>query len=252
MDAEAINAIANDPHVSPWLKMPPELDRADLSPLVLNPENVTLISDCGRGAYILHKISPCLYVAHSLALKWARGAMMQKLMQEGFAYMYTKTDAIEIQTICPDENLPALRWAYIAGFRKMFHSHGASYMTQNYMDWVVRDGENRREGEAFHESLGDHVDHAPDPVHDSWVGATVRCAQAANLHKGVELYNRWAALVGYERVRIISHAPPLVDIGGDIVSLSERGVELLHVQTRKSPPNSPPEGLSNDETELGS
>jgi hypothetical protein len=260
MNADLINSVANASGVFPFLALPPGVLRGDLSPLVLNPENVTLVSDCGRGAYILHKISPCLYVAHSLALKSARGHVMQALMRDGFAYMYTQTDAIEIQTVVPTENRPATIWAHLAGFRPMFRRESAMvcngilsdvvYMTQNYMDWAVRDDINQKEGEAFHDGLGGHLDHRPDPVHDRWVGATLRCAKAGNLHKGVQLYNRWAALVGYLPVQIISHNPPLVDMGGDIVSLSERGVEFLH--TRKRAPSPPPEGLSNDDAMLGS
>jgi hypothetical protein len=174
--------------------------------------------------------------------------------------MYTQTDAIEIQTVVPTENRAATIWANLAGFRPMFRRENAVecnwrmsdavYMTQNYMDWVVRDGDNQKEGEAFHTALGDHLDHAPDPVHDRWVGATIRCAKAGNLSKGVQLYNRWAALTGYFPAVIISHAPPLVNIGGDVVGLSERGVEFLH--TRNRVPSSPPEGLSNDDAMLGS
>ncbi len=111
---------------------------------------------------------------------------------------------------------------------------GASYRSLLYRDWVLKHEPNRKLGQAFHEQI--HAAspalalHAEDPVHDAWVGATIKGCQAGNIAKSVKLFNRWALQHSYMPSAILSHIPPCIDTGDAILGLSDAGVEILKVK----------------------
>jgi hypothetical protein len=237
-DPEPFNEIFAEPTVRPWMGF--GMEARDLAPLVRDPANYCFLTDNRQGGYILHRLDQGLYAAHTLALPAARGTPMFRLMIEGFAFMFTATDAVEIVTMVPDGNENGDRWAQIAGFRDVFRRDacftlidelvGASFRSLAYGDWVLRDAHNRMVGEHFHEVLVKHgaeVNHPADRVHDYWVGATIRGARRGNLAKSVALFNRWAAQAGYLPARIISVTPPVVDIHTSVIGLSPDGIEVL-------------------------
>ena len=103
------------------------------------------------------------------------------------------------------------------------------------MDWMVSP-QNEQAGQDFHELLEEaktHADsplptHDDDPAHDRAVGAAVMMCQRGQARKGVVLYNVWAAAAGYEQVKLLSEAPPVVDILDAIVGLNNAGeLEVL-------------------------
>lgn len=237
LDPSPFNRIANHPDVLPWLGVE---GAADLTPLVSNPDNICLLTDEADGGYILHRRDHGLYEAHSMAVPEARGKRMLQLMREGFAFMFTATDAVEIATFCPDGNLAADRWGQIAGFREQYRREGVflhdgirvggSYRSLTYQDWVLKDRDNLHVGQGFHAMLaasGFEPEHADDPVHDHWVGATIKGCIAGQSVKAVALYNRWASVAGYLPARLLATAPPVVDIATCVLGLGPQGPRVL-------------------------
>ncbi len=249
LDPEPFNRIFNDPSVRPW--MGHGCEAQDLSVVVGNPANFCFLTPNHDGGYIVARLDEGLYVAHTLALPSARGRPMLKLMREGFAYMFTATDAVEIVTTCPDGNEAGARWADCAGFVETHRREGsfpmmgklvgASYRSLLYRDWVLRHEPNRRAGQAFHDQL--HAAnpalalHPDDPAHDAWVGATIAGCQAGNISKSINLFNRWALQTGYFPSAILSHVPPVIHSGDAILGLSAAGVEILSVKVGQAQPD---------------
>jgi hypothetical protein len=241
LSAEKFNIIANDPEVRPWLGIPGEATApVDLSAIVGNPDNFCFLTQEQDGGYVLIKHGPGQYVAHTLSLPPARGRPMLKTMRDGFATMFMATDAMEIVTMIPDGNAAADKWAGIAGFREMFRRElffplmgemvGGSFRSLLYADWAAREKNNVVLGELVHERMhgaGVAVSHAPDRVHDAWVGATMGCAIEGNATKGVVLYNRYAAQAGYAPLKLIGTNPPLVDTGQCIIQLVSGRFDIL-------------------------
>jgi hypothetical protein len=234
LESEDLNRIANDPEVRPWLGGEGFID---LTEIAANPDNICLLTPNRDGAYVLHKLQSGMYEAHSLALETARGKPMLTLMRDGFRWMFTATDALEICTKCPDGNPAAARWADLAGFRETFRREGAfdgrgvSYRTLHYPDWILKDRRNQKEGERFHEvleALRPHS-HADDPAHDFWVGATVEGCRRGNISKAVAMYNRWAVFAGYMQSTILSVMPPVANIGDAVVHLMDEQVQVLRL-----------------------
>lgn len=223
----------------------------DLSVVVSNPANFCFLTPNSDGGYIVARLDDGLYVAHTLALPSARGRPMLKLFREGFEYMFTATDCVEVVTTCPDGNDAGARWAEVAGFTEtdrrddffpmMGKLVGASYRSLLYRDWVLKHPPNRQRGRDFHTQL--HAAnpalalHAEDPVHDAWVGATIKGCQAGNVEKSVRLFNRWAVQHGYFPSAILSEKPPLIDTGDAILGLSDAGVEILSVKASQAEPS---------------
>lgn len=219
----------------------------DLSPIVANPFNFCLLTEQEDGGYVVAQLDKGLYVAHTLALPSARGKPMLRLMREGFEWLFTATEALEITTLVPDTNGAADRWAEIAGFRETFRREdffpldgklvGGSFRSITYADWVTGHPLNRIEGEAFHAKIHAASDdlgtHADDPVHDAWVGATVKGVRAGNTDKAVSLFNRWAAQAGYHQAQIVSRHPPVIDSGDALLTLQDGDVQVLSVKVAR-------------------
>lgn len=220
------------------------LEPKDLGPVVANPANYCFLTEREDGGYLVNRLAEGLYVAHTLALPSARGLPMLRLMRDGFAYLFTATDAIEVTTLVPDGNAPADRWAQLAGFRETFRREaffplmgqavGGSFRSLGYVDWALAHAPNRTLGHAFHDQL--HAAspslalHPEDPAHDAMVGATILGCQAGNVNKSIALFNRWAAQAGYMQSAVLSVVPPVIDTGDAILGLDRGEVKILHVK----------------------
>lgn len=253
LDAAVFNAMANDPTIRPWLG---GIGPLDLTGLVADPQNFALLTPQCDGGYLLIRRDLGLYEAHSLAYPSARGRPMLELARDGFRYMFTATDAIEIVSKCPDGNTAALRWAEIVGFEHLgwrdeaFDLNGSlvgcSFKSLTYQSWVKKDRRNKVDGQRFHAKLteikGDI--HPEDASHDYWVGATIEGVRQGNVGKAVSLYSRWAAQMGYFQPTILSFNPPVVDQGDAVVTLLHGEPHFLSVVM--------PEGLHVPKTEATS
>lgn len=238
LSAQAFNVIANHPEVRPWLGF--GSGELDLTAIVEDTSNVCFLTPEEDGGYILHKLHPGLYEAHTLALPSARGRPMLETMRDGFATMFMATDAIEIVTRVPDGNEKAAKWADVAGFREVFRREhafmlmdetvGVSFRSLHYGDWVLRDKRHLELGRLFHEKLSTHsghIPHADDPVHDAWVGATMGGCIEGNVSKAIGLFNRWAAFSGYHQATILSLNPPMIHTGDATVQLVSGRLDVL-------------------------
>jgi len=241
-DAAELNRIASHPDVRPWIGYT-EGDAIDLSNVVENPANFCFLTDRGLGGYILVNKGNGLYEAHTLAMPADRGKPMLRLMREGFAFMFLATDCLTVTTLVPDGSLQAASWAKLAGFRFSFRREaffrldgrlvGGSFMSLAYEDWVSRAPGLEEEGRAFHDMMEEkrpHGSHADDEIHDRWVGATIQGIRCGNILKAIALYNRWAAIAGYQSAIAVSANPPLVDIGDAVIQLVDGRMDALKVR----------------------
>lgn len=236
-DVEFFNRVANDPSVRPFLGGLGGADDTsplDLGPLISNPAVVALQTD--HGGWIFHPILPGAYEVHTLFLPVGRGRRHRAAAAEGFRFMFTRTDCLEILTKCPDDNGPA-RWASAQlGFRERFHRPdawaegvGISYRAFTLDDWVARDPVCWGEGQNFHAELeaakaaagSARPVHADDPAHDRAVGAAALMIRAGQVGKGVGVYNRWAAFAGYQPVEALSAT--VLDVRDALVELRPDG-----------------------------
>jgi len=241
LDATKFNIIANDPEVKQWIGYNEDAV-VDLTNVISDINNYCLLTDDEDGGYILHNLGDGLYVAHTLSLKSARGQPMADLMHEGFQFMFTTTDCLEISTLIPDGAIAAERWAKFAGFRNTFRREsffnlngnkvGGQFMTMTYSDWVYKAPKLKEAGETFHsfieENIG-HPNHPDDDIHDRFVGATILGCEENNAAKVINQYNRWALLAGYQPSTIVNASPLVINIGNALIQQTNGSMEILKV-----------------------
>jgi hypothetical protein len=181
-----------------------------------------------------------VYEAHTQVLPEGRGAWALQMAHAAVLWLFAGTDAVELLTRVPHGNRPALAltkamhgefdftckkgWVYDG---KIVACDIYSMPIQTWM----RTAPNLVErGRWFHESLKreyrrigqlDHI-HDDDDVHDRYVGVAVEMILAGQVVKGAMLYNRWAALAGYEPLQIVNFDPLMIDISESVL-LVEKG-----------------------------
>lgn len=236
LDASKFNLIANHPDVRPHLGGSEVINQEQIS----NINNYCLMTDDETGAYYLQNFGEGRYVVHTVALKSARGKPMAELMKEGFKYMFTSTDCIEIQTFVADGERQAERWTEYAKFRKTFHRDnaieingiivGMQYYTMTFDEWISNSDICKEKGEEFHKFLEEeigHPNHPDDEIHDKYVGATILCCENGNAPKGILQYNKWAVPTGYQASFIASITPLVVNIGNALLQQTNGSIKLL-------------------------
>jgi len=241
LDWEALDLIANHPAVKPFLGFPPELtERVTYRRSVSNPENYAFVTRSGLAAVLFLRAAPGLYHVHTMATPDGRGREIARLAAEAVRFMFMATDCHEIATMIPDGNRSALGLANLNGFKHAFRREnafwffgqkaGASYRYLRLEDYIHRSRALETLGETFHARLhlaDVEVDHPKDEIHDRWVGAALAMCLEGALAKGVGNYNRWAAIAGYQAVRLVSVTPPLIDMGTAHVHIAGGGLEIL-------------------------
>jgi hypothetical protein len=238
-DPAPFNRIANDPDVKEWVGGEPD-SVLDFTSLVLNINNVCLLTEDENGGYILENIGNGHYIAHTLALKTARGKPMASLLIEGFHYLFIATDCRQVSTSVPDGNVAAKRWAEFAGFREVYRREqcfslhgkmvGESFMTLTWLDWVSKAPKVKAAGEEFHafvEGIEAHPNHPEDDIHDRVAGATLLACREGNTAKAIALYNDWAKLARYLPVTILSLFPPTLNMGETVIQLYDRSLRVI-------------------------
>ena len=232
-DADFFNDICNRPEVRPGLG---GTGRIDVSPLVLEPRNIALRTE--HGGFILQPHGAGFYSVHTQFAAEGRGAHAIAAMRAGLDFMFTRTDAMRIFSHCPDDNSGALALAKSGGARLWFRNElepqlgPGQVVAWDIFDWVARTPDLEAEGEEFHDVSEKAIaangielpDHPHDPIHNRYVGATVRMARAGQVRKGVLVYNLWAGAAGYPPADFISESPPTINAGlGMIVQLAPDG-----------------------------
>lgn len=235
-DATRINTVLNHDAVRPWVLMPGQ-EALDLSAFVADPHNVVLMTEDGQVgiAFVWHE--PGIYEAHTVALPDARGSRVLAAVRSMIAFMFVTTDAMELLTRVPVNNIAADALARAVGGTLDFERAAAwptdkgpvavRHYALRYHDWVRSAELVERFGEFFHERLEaenarlgvpDEI-HDHDPAHDRHVGAAVAMILAGQPAKGIVLYNRWARFAGYLPATLMSHAPLIIDIQSHVLRI---------------------------------
>jgi hypothetical protein len=236
LDPTFLNRVVNDPTVRIWLGGTGEID---LTGIVTNPANICLQGE--YGGFILIKHEPGIYESHSQFLPEGRGREAVRLMRDGFRYLFTRTDCIEVQTKIPQANSAAVGLARLAGFDPIFSRKGVwdgddvVYGSLTLDRWLARDGEIASYGRWFHDRLdagkaeagSERPSHEDEDCHDRAVGAAMLMCRAGNTRKAVWTYNRWARLAGYQTIELISEVPPVLDVRDAVVEVRGDDMEVL-------------------------
>lgn len=216
-DAAFVNELANHPAIRPFIGG--GLEPLDLTAVCQNPANVILVVE-GAGAWLLQMLMPGVYELHTMFLPEARGRAYFAAAKEALAYMFSRTDALEIITKCPDDNGGARMASAVIGFRERFRREGAwetgpgiSYQVFSIDDWFVRDRGCLAEGRAFHTALEAAklaqgctlAVHPEDDAHDRAVGAACLMIKGGQAAKAVGFYARWAIFAGYQPFQALSN-----------------------------------------------
>lgn len=222
--AERVNEICNHAEVRPWLGGNTS-QRVDLAPIISRPENVVLLGEFG--AIVFMRGQPGLYEAHTQILPEGRGQWALNFAQACLHWMFCRHDAMEVATRVPDGNLGAKGLARGLGFRKEFVRHdgyridGEAHAAEIYFltlqAWQATAPGLVERGIEFHESLDRQGKKSPthpeDANHDRYVGATMEMVRGGQVAKAMVFYNRWAFVVGFPLIGVISWNPLIIDVG---------------------------------------
>lgn len=239
-DGSFLNDVSNHPDVRPGLGGSGDVD---WRPFARNIDNVLLVNE--HGGWVLHKLAPGLYEAHSQFLPAGRGPQLGPLMREGFRYLFCETDCVEVVTKAPADNPGAIGLCRAAGFQHVFTREQAwpqeggptsiSYQRLSFDRWKALDDVIASVGAMFHDKLETAKQEAGSPLpvhghdesHDRAVGAAVLMALHGNPQKAIALYNRWAVFVGYAPISLRSEHPVMIDVGDALIGAKGDDIEVL-------------------------
>ncbi len=234
LNYKIFNEIANHKEVRPFLGGKGFLD---LKSIVENLNNFCFVTDEENGGYIVINKGTGSYEVHTFSYPCARGKTMFKLMRQARAFMFLRTDCIELQTYVPEGLTNINLWASNSGFREDFKREncfdldgtkvGLTYYSMSYEDWVLKDIDNKIEGQNFHTVI--EANHEDDDVHDYWAGATYRAVKNFNYIKAISFYNKWANRTGYAPISVVSVQPLVVNIESHILALNGTDIIVLKV-----------------------
>jgi hypothetical protein len=226
-DATHVNSILNHPEVHPWVAR--DSTTLDLSPIIGHPDVVALFAD--KGGQVYQRLLPSLWEAHSAFLPEGRGDYALSVTRATLAWMFTRTDACEIVTRVPHGNLAAkalarsisgqLEFTIPGGWVKDGSPIDADLFSLSVQGWMRSAPDLIDRGRWFHDRLEAELDrlgikegkHDQSDVHDRYVGAAVEMFFGGQPLKGAVLYNRIAAVMGWQPVAVLSLDPIVVDIG---------------------------------------
>lgn len=241
-EADQINGIVNHPAVLPLITLPGQHD-LDLTEVVADRSNVLLMAN--GGGFIFQPHEPGIYEIHTNFLPSARGSYALRALRDAMAWMFFKTDCMEILTKVPVSNRPAMAFARAAGATLDFtrknawptHDGGAAdihYYAMRYHDWVRQAPGLADRGHWFHERLeaekkrlgASSPIHEDEPCHDRHVGACVGMIFGGQVGKAVILYNRWARFSGYLPISLTKRDPVVIDIQEALIEVRGEDFEV--------------------------
>ncbi len=239
-----INPVLNDPSVQPFVALRGQGLPLDLGGLLGDPRNVLLMEAEGYGGLFFHWHEPSVYEVHTQFLPKVRGRAALECTEEAIAWMFLRTDAMELHTKVPELNRPARALVQaIGGTREYssgeFNGQSVEHWALRFPEWLWGEAGAMLEavGAEFHARLEvrmaaaglNHAPHAHDPAHDRVVGATWRMIQSGGIgiDKGVALYSRWARLSEYAPMTLLSKYPTIVDIADALLVVDSSGEDFL-------------------------
>lgn len=230
LEATFVNSVVNHADVIPWVGCGRE--SLDLSSIVADPRNVTLVSD--HAALIFHRMGDGRFEVHSQCLQEGRGPHFAKAAADAVRYVFAATDCVEIITRVPDGNLGAHAAAKRAGFVPTLRREaawtsptgervGVQFYALGLERWRLTDRALTETGASFHAWLEDlkgvAPEHGDDPDHNAAVGMAATMLRAGNGQKAAHHYERWAVLAGYQPLELLSEQPLVVDVGEAILEM---------------------------------
>ena len=109
-DAAFLNGVINHPEVRPWVGKP-GAGQADVTALVRDPENITLVNE--HGGFIYVRKEPGVYEVHTQFLP---GGSATEAARESVTYMFDVVGATKLVTDVPEDNMRAFGLSLKAGF----------------------------------------------------------------------------------------------------------------------------------------
>jgi hypothetical protein len=241
LDGTYLTQVANHQTVRPSIGFL-EAGELDFRAFAADPANYVIEAD--HGGWLLEAKGPGVYEIHSLFLPEGRGKSVFVNARLMLRWMFTRTDAVEIWTRCPDDNPAARMLALKNGFREVFRREavwntgtefecGVSYQSLTIDGWAQRDAEALKAGRAFHDALeaakkaaGSELPiHPDDEAHDRAAGAAWLMVNEGQTLKGAQFYSRWATFAGYVPIQAVGHQT--VDIADGVVEVSGGETRVL-------------------------
>lgn len=233
-DAKRLNEIVNHPEVYEWVRGA-ATGPLDLSLAASNTDVVVLLGE--HGGVLFHRLQPGIWEAHTQVLPEGRGAWAVLAVRACLHWLFTRTEAVEVLTKCPEGNDAAVGLARaIGGTREFTNQIGwihkgdpvaADIYSLNIQTWMRAAPGLAERGKWFHSRLDSEfarhgvkeLAHPDDPTHDRYVGAACEMFLGGQIDKAVIFYNRWAVMAGYVPIAITSRRPVEIDIGTATVAM---------------------------------
>ena len=208
-----LNSVLAHPAVSKGARIE---EGMDISSIVNNMDNYFLATE--HGGFLIIKVYEGVYECHTQFLPEGRGSHVREAVKAAFDYMFLYTDCTKVITKAYKDNPASVKLS-----DEFFNREGSTgdyhYYSREHKDWIISEA-NQKEGEGFHDMIGEDANHVDDTVHDCYVGACMRTALAGNAFKAVELYNNWAYMSGYEPLILRSVHPVVVSAGDMILEIT--------------------------------
>lgn len=239
-NADDLNRLANDPAVRPHLmgKGPIDLTEAvnNLNNYAYYHVGDSLAGGEDFGVYA-ERIDMVSAEVHTISRPSSHFPFVLRGIESIRDALFTTTVLERLYTKIPKNNHGARMLATKVGFQP-WHELGRpvddqhiGVMALSLDRWAASCSRARERGEAFHRELTpkleEGADHEDDETHNHFVGAALLIAEAGNPGKGLDLYNRWAKLAGYETVDIVAGSPLVLHIGTALVGLENGRMEVL-------------------------
>ena len=249
-DAAEINPILNDPSVFRFAAA--QGDQAlNIAPVLADERNVVLMAD--RGYVLFHWQAPGVYQVHTNFLKATRkysgpGTYVLNACRAAYRWMFTQTDCVTLFTWIPAHNRAAAMFAPLGGWTKEYDRKAVwpsvsdglvdmAFCALRYADWVRKTPELMLAGRAFHEHiqrefarLGKPDEaHADEDCHDLHVGACVEMIHGGQMDKAIALYDHFAQYLGFHLISIVTHEPPVLNIGNALLKIEGDAFKVLKV-----------------------
>ncbi len=243
-DAARLNAIVNHPDIYPWVKGFAD-GPLDLSPVIDGGEAVCLLGE--HGGLLFHRLQPGLYEVHTQVVPEGRGEWALNCARACLHWLFTRTDAVEVLTKCPEGNLAAKSLARACGLTKEFTNPvgwvldgkpvPADIYSITIQTWMRTASGLAERGAWFHRRLEAEFErlnvrdlsHMDDATHDRYVGAACEMILGGQPDKAAVFYNRWAALATYAPIAIASYEPMAVNIGNALVLVCDGDISVATI-----------------------
>jgi hypothetical protein len=227
-DAAWINAVANHPDVTRWVRGW-ALGPIDITAAVADRNNVALIGEFGGVFFV--KLQPGLYEFHAQVLPAGRGRWTLRMMRAALAWMFARTDAVEMMARIPRGNLAALTLIRALKGVKDFHlPRGwivdldpvpADVYGLRIQDWMRTAPELPLRGRWMRDRLAQElkrlgkgdIDLSASEDDERAMGLAMEMLLGGQPEKAVVFFDRYAAFTGCSRLQIVSRSPLVVSAG---------------------------------------